>query len=158
MTKAKQHLLISLAIFAVAFGAVIILIATSASGAVKAVSEVTEQIKAPTVEPVQSEPKFSGAGASEAIESAPEPVQIMETYSQPSVTPNAQQEQQKEPQLERIPFTNKPVTAGDPESYVDTYGQCPFYENAGPKGCVPPPDIQCNEDWSKCEYVGAVND
>lgn len=56
--------------------------------------------------------------------------------------------------LERIPFTNKPVTPGVPESYIDTYGQCPFYEGAGEKGCVPPPDIQCNADWSVCEYIG----
>ena len=49
-----------------------------------------------------------------------------------------------------IPFTSDPVTPGDPESYVDTVGQCPFYEMAGPKGCVPPPDIECNADWSQC--------
>lgn len=52
---------------------------------------------------------------------------------------------------ERIPFTDKEVVAGDPESYIGTYGQCPFYENAGAKGCYPPSDIICNSDWSKCE-------
>lgn len=52
---------------------------------------------------------------------------------------------------ERIPFTNKPVTAGDPESYIGTYGQCPFYENAMEKGCFPPSDIECNADWSYCQ-------
>lgn len=56
-----------------------------------------------------------------------------------------------ESSLERIPFTNKPVTPGDPESYIGTYGQCPFYENAGEKGCYPPSDITCNSDWSYCE-------
>lgn len=56
-----------------------------------------------------------------------------------------------EPLPERIPFTNKPVTPGDPESYIGTYGQCPFYENAGEKGCYPPSDITCNADWSYCE-------
>jgi hypothetical protein len=55
------------------------------------------------------------------------------------------------PMPERIPFTNKPVTPGDPESYIGTYGQCPFYENAMEKGCFPPPDIKCNADWSYCE-------
>lgn len=50
-----------------------------------------------------------------------------------------------------IPFTNKDVTPGDPSSYVDTVGQCPFYEMAGAKGCVPPPDIECNADWSVCK-------
>lgn len=54
-------------------------------------------------------------------------------------------------EAERIPFTNKPVTPGDPESYIGTYGQCPFYENAGEKGCYPPSDITCNADWSYCE-------
>lgn len=56
--------------------------------------------------------------------------------------------------LERIPFTNNPVTPGVPESYIGTYGQCPFYEMAGDKGCYPPSDIQCNADWSVCEYIG----
>lgn len=52
---------------------------------------------------------------------------------------------------ERIPFTNKPVTPGNPESYIGTYGQCPFYENAMEKGCFPPSDIECNADWSYCQ-------
>jgi len=57
----------------------------------------------------------------------------------------------KKQQMERIPFTNKEVTPGDPESYQGTYGQCPFYENAMEgKGCIPPPDIECNADWSEC--------
>lgn len=60
------------------------------------------------------------------------------------------------PQLERIPFTNKDVTPGDPSSYVDTYGQCPFYENAGAKGCYPPPGITCNADWSHCTMSEAT--
>lgn len=93
--------------------------------------------------------------SSQAVESAPDVPQSQQTTVSPSVTPNTQHEQQNEPQLERIPFTNKPVTAGDPESYVDTYGQCPFYENAGAKGCVPPPDIECNDDWSVCTYKGS---
>lgn len=62
--------------------------------------------------------------------------------------------QAPEVQMERIPFTSKEVQPGQPESYVDTYGQCPFYENAGAKGCYPPADIQCNADWSVCEYIG----
>lgn len=57
---------------------------------------------------------------------------------------------------ERIPFTNKPVTPGVPESYIGTYGQCPFYENAMEKGCYPPSDIRCNADWSSCEYIGTT--
>ena len=55
-----------------------------------------------------------------------------------------------------IPFTNLPVTPGDPQSYIDTVGQCPFYEMAGPKGCYPPSDIVCNADWTVCEPVKAL--
>jgi len=49
-----------------------------------------------------------------------------------------------------IPFTQKEVTPGVPESYIGTVGQCPFYEMAGEKGCYPPSDITCNADWSVC--------
>lgn len=59
-------------------------------------------------------------------------------------------------QPERIPFTQKDVTPGQPDSYVDTYGQCPFYENAGAKGCYPPPGITCNADWSHCTMSEAT--
>ena len=67
------------------------------------------------------------------------------------VEPVGASEPAKTEPLERIPFTNKPVTPGDPESYIGTYGQCPFYENAGEKGCYPPSDIECNADWSICK-------
>lgn len=53
-----------------------------------------------------------------------------------------------------VPFTNEPVTPGDSQSYVGTVGQCPFYEIAGEKGCTPPPDIECNADWSVCTKKG----
>lgn len=61
----------------------------------------------------------------------------------PSPTPAPQQGA-------HIPFTDKPVTPGDPESYVGTVGQCPFYEMAGEKGCVPPAGYTCNSDWTHC--------
>ena len=72
------------------------------------------------------------------------------------VTPVSASEPAKTEPLERIPFTNKPVTPGDPESYIGTYGQCPFYENAGEKGCYPPSDIVCNADWSVCKPKSEV--
>ena len=141
----KKKLTIAIGVIVFAVAVAIIFTGTSTG-------TESERIE-PVTKPVQvSSPEIPNN--SEATESAPEPVEIPETYVEPSVTQNTAQEQQKEPQLERIPFTNKPVTAGDPESYVDTYGQCPFYENAGPKGCVPPPDIECNEDWSVCTYKG----
>lgn len=69
----------------------------------------------------------------------------------PAVVEQNSQAVDKYQQMERIPFTAKPVTPGNPESYQGTYGQCPFYENAGEKGCFPPPDLTCNADWSYCE-------
>lgn len=31
---------------------------------------------------------------------------------------------------------------------------CPFYENVGPKGCVPPPNIKCSDDtFTNCWSV-----
>jgi hypothetical protein len=69
----------------------------------------------------------------------------------PAVVEKLQQEAAPQ-QMERIPFTNKEVTPGDPQSYDGTYGQCPFYENAmGGKGCQVPPGLTCNADWSYCE-------
>lgn len=79
--------------------------------------------------------------------SDPTPVQA----NTPSQTPPLQAPVQAKEQGAHIPFTSQPVTPGDPESYVDTVGQCPFYEMAGEKGCVPPPDLTCNADWSYCE-------
>lgn len=49
-----------------------------------------------------------------------------------------------------VTYTLKDVVPGDPLSYIGTYGQCPFYEDAGEKGCWPPKDITCNADWSYC--------
>jgi len=94
---------------------------------------------------------------SETAVEAVEPAQLEETPSKPVTQATPQQAvpapaQQAEPQQgAHIPFTNKKVTPGEPESYVDTVGQCPFYEIAGPKGCTPPSNFDCNDDWSKCE-------
>lgn len=93
----------------------------------------------------------------QGAESAQEPSEKVEMYQQPSqaaAQPAPAQESAQPVKNEaggHIPFTNKPVTAGDPQSYVDTVGQCPFYEMAGEKGCMPPPDIECNADWSICK-------
>lgn len=150
----KKTLLASLAVFAVAFG-VISYITSSASGTAQVKSESINHKETPAIQPVQestNSPEIPES-SNEAIQSAPDAPESVQTYQQPSepqTTPQAQPQQE----MERIPFTNKPVEAGNPESYVDTYGQCPFYENAGPKGCVPPSDIECNADWSICTYKG----
>lgn len=105
-----------------------------------------------------------------AEEKEPQPVVTKTEPSKPTYTPvgggqeytPAEPKQETEPAKKEpgghIPFTSKPVTPGDPESYVDTVGQCPFYEMAGPKGCVPPPDIICNDDWTVCKPVEKVLD
>lgn len=90
----------------------------------------------------------------QAPESAQEPAKVVETYQQPSQPAAQPAAPQSEPQGAHIPFTSKPVTAGDPQSYVGTVGQCPFYEMAGEKGCTPPPDVECNADWSICTKKG----
>lgn len=158
MKKAKRDLLICLAIFAVAFGTLAIISVSSASGTLQTSSEQINETEAPAITPVQESPEIPETPEKQATESAPDATEIVQTYQQPSqpqTTPQAQPKQE----MERIPFTNKPVEAGNPESYVGTYGQCPFYENAMEgKGCVPPPDIECNEDWSKCEYIGGKNE
>lgn len=93
---------------------------------------------------VQSKPE-------EVEKPAEQSVTVTATVPEPAV----QTETKVEPQDGgHIPFTNEQVTPGVPESYVGTVGQCPFYEMAGEKGCVPPSDIECNADWSVCTYKG----
>lgn len=100
----------------------------------------------------------------ETAETAPEGAQAVvneKTYVDSSSTPNQgvkkPQSTVSEPTEQNgghIPFTNAPVVAGQPETYVGTVGQCPFYEMAGEKGCMPPSDIECNADWSVCTKKG----
>lgn len=155
MNEAKKHLLISLAIFAVAFLTLTIYIGANASGAIETMSALSKE-ESPAIttpENVEVQPVQAEINPQQA-QTTPVAPEAVETYVEPSQPQNAPQSV-SEPQLERIPFTNKPVQAGDPESYIGTYGQCPFYENAMEgKGCVPPPDIECNEDWSVCSYKG----
>lgn len=147
MTKPTRPLIISYILFGVA---VALFIAAMIVGS----SEAKRGMEA-----------LSGAGASEKFETTVSPSQTVEPQeavqneaSEPSPavdtvsTPTAPADTTAPAKQEggHIPFTQQPVTPGDPESYVDTVGQCPFYEMAGPKGCTPPPDIECNADWSVC--------
>lgn len=104
-----------------------------------------------TVEVPAVQSNTQDAPAADPVTSAPKPAPV-QTAPQPTSEP---QPAKTEP-MERIPYTNKPVTPGDPESYVGTVGQCPFYEIAGPKGCVVPPNIECNDDWTVCRLVDTV--
>jgi hypothetical protein len=53
-----------------------------------------------------------------------------------------------------VTYTLKDVVPGDPQSYIGTYGQCPFYEDAGVKGCWPPSNLTCNANWTVCTPKG----
>lgn len=100
----------------------------------------------------------------ETTVTAPEGAQAVEnkkTDVTSSSTPNQRVEKPQSTVSEpteqsggHIPFTQAPVVAGQPETYVGTVGQCPFYEMAGEKGCVPPDYLECNADWSVCKMKG----
>lgn len=97
--------------------------------------------------------------SAKTLETAPEATQAVETEKMIVDTSSSQKQPTKtqkneNQQGEHIPFTQKEVEAGNPASYKETVGQCPFYEMAGEKGCVPPPDIECNADWSICKMKG----
>lgn len=93
----------------------------------------------------------------ETTVTAPEGAQAVEnqkTYVDSSSTPNQRVETPVQQESAHIPFTQAPVVSGQPESYVGTVGQCPFYEIVNEKGCVPPADIECNADWTVCTKKG----
>jgi hypothetical protein len=123
---------------------------------IKDLTNAISEAQKPTPIPVIIEkPAESPAPAEiQGPESAPVESKPVQTYQQPSQSTTTTAPQPEADQGGHIPFTNKPVTSGDPQSYVDTVGQCPFYEMAGEKGCVPPADISCNSDWTICEYLG----
>lgn len=141
--------------FAIASVTVVLVLAgIYAAFVANALGDVNRQ--AETIQNTSSAPKPLES-AENKPQDAPETTQNTETYVEPSVTPKApatpekqQETTPQQPPYEHIPFTNKDVTAGDPESYVGTVGQCPFYEIVNEKGCTPPPDIECNADWSVC--------
>ena len=160
MKSPKKALIVSYALFGIMVLATIVTVTVFAQSAANDVKESVETIE--KVDKTSTAPVKESKKPSYASPNANEPTEVTPTQNTPQVqiseNKTAVREAKPAPQktvpLERIPFTNKDVTPGNPESYVDTYGQCPFYENAGPKGCVPPPDIECNADWSHCEYVG----
>ena len=147
MTKPTRPLIVSYILFGVAvacFIAALIVGSSEAKQGLEALSGAGASEKFETVVTPTSQPT-----AQEAVENeASGPVQATDPVSTPTAPADTAAPAKQEGG--HIPFTNQPVTPGDPESYVDTVGQCPFYEMAGPKGCTPPPDIECNADWSVC--------
>ena len=158
MKSPRKALIISYVLFGVA--AVCFTVAIAMDPTIHGLSEDLNTVKqAASTEttitsPTQPEAQQSAPAQPEAASSsttAPDTVKTQAVAPQSStgaVVPEQKQEGG------HVPFTNQPVTAGDPQSYVGTVGQCPFYEMAGEKGCVPPPDIECNADWSVCTYKG----
>ena len=106
-------------------------------------------------EPIQVNIKENEAP--QAPQDAPKPTEQTKPATNPAAAKKpaqataAQPEPAKKKPGGHIEFTNKNVTPGDPQSYVYTVGQCPFYEMAGAKGCAPPSDIICNDDWTVCK-------
>jgi len=97
----------------------------------------------------------------EAVQPAPQPVVRPQTIqvTKPVVVTQPAPTVQQAPVTEsatpvsttpHVAYTTSPVTPGDSSSYVSTVGQCPFYEMAGAKGCVVPPNLTCNADWTVC--------
>lgn len=147
MTKPTRPLLISYVIFGIAIALFIASAIVGASEAKRGMDDV-RAAEAASQEQSAVEPTPQPA-AQEAVENeASEPVQATDPVSTPTAPADTAAPQPQ--QGGHVPFTQDPVTPGDPQSYVDTVGQCPFYEMAGPKGCSPPPDIECNADWSIC--------
>lgn len=144
MTSPRKALIRSYVLFwIVAFAAawMVGIVAANAKPALEAVQE-TQNVQ-------QSENPIVPQTAQEAVENKPsEPSAAVDPVSVPTASTDTTA--QPPYNMERIPFTQQEVTPGDPESYVGTYGQCPFYENAGEKGCIPPSDIECNADWTVC--------
>lgn len=105
-------------------------------------------------------PKINDSAQKTDVENAvtaPEAAQAVPEQKTDVTSSSSQNTQSKTPvqqESAHVPFTQAPVVAGQPETYQNTVGQCPFYEMAGDKGCVPPPDIECNADWSVCTKKG----
>jgi hypothetical protein len=151
----KKAIIIAIAILAVAAGTMTLQALAGPNAIPKKQPQTTQKsnnAQEPQVDPFDPlHAESAPTAAIQAAESAQEAPKTVETYQQPSQPVAAPQPAADKPQGAHIPFTNEPVVAGDPESYIDTVGQCPFYEMAGPKGCVPPADIECNADWSVCK-------
>ena len=158
MKSPRKALIVSYALFGVAIVAFIAAIAIDPT--IHGLSKDLETFK----QAISTETTVTPSAESEAQQSAPAQP---EAASSSTTAPDTVKTQAVAPQSStgavvpeqkheggHVPFTNQPVTAGDPQSYVGTVGQCPFYEMAGEKGCVPPPDIECNADWSVCTYKG----
>lgn len=151
----KKIIIIAIAILAITAG---VMTVQALAGPQTATQKQPQTVQPDTAAQTHDVDPFSPIQANpapaEEIQAAERPQELpksVETYQQPSQPVATQPAAEQPVQGGHIPFTNEPVTAGDPQSYAGTVGQCPFYEIAGEKGCLPPPDIECNADWSVCK-------
>lgn len=152
----KQFTIKQIVIFILALLAAACVTALAFNQLVRSAAGQPEQTQAIKKSPEKTEkqaetPEIEKAPEIQGPERPQELPKTVETYQQPSQSTPTTPVQSEPQQGGHVPFTNEPVTAGVPESYINTVGQCPFYEMAGEKGCVPPPDIECNADWSICK-------
>lgn len=144
LTK-KQVLVISWATVAIGvIGFIALYVVATAQAQRFSQEAVTNQTE---IVPAATQPAITPSIPADVSQDAPQ-------TTEPATNPPAETapvQDVKQAQGGHIPFTNEPVTPGNPESYIDTVGQCPFYEMAGPKGCYPPAGIVCNDDWTVCE-------
>jgi len=149
MTNPRKALIVSFILFWVAvliLVEVIIFASANAKPALDALqqAQTAEQTENPVVPITPQDGPENKATDTSSRTSSPATVKDEAAAPQSAIGGEA-------PEPQRIPFTQNEVTPGDPQSYVGTYGQCPFYENAMEgKGCVPPADLECNADWTEC--------
>lgn len=119
------------------------------------INEIKKIIPTVKIEPpkIVIEPAVTETTPALDTSNAPVDQSDVQVTTNPQVN-NSNPQNIKDEYMGHILFTQNEVTPGDPASYIGTVGQCPFYEMAGDKGCMPPADIKCNADWSVCEYVG----
>ena len=137
MTRPAKPLLISYILFGVA---IVLFIASAIIGAVQAKpaleafqeAQQSEQVQSPIVQPTAQEAVENTPSEPSSRTSSPATVKDQAAAPRTATGEEAPQKQQGA----HIPFTNDPVTPGDPESYKDTVGQCPFYEMGDRKSVV----------------------
>lgn len=140
------QLFIFLGLFIAVYCGGIVAIVTATGG-----SKQTKVQQSKTEQPAEKKAEAITVPEKQATESVPVESEAVQTYNQPSQSQSVPVATENDVQTAHVLFTNAPVTAGDSESYVNTVGQCPFYEMAGEKGCMPPADIECNAYWSDCK-------
>ena len=128
LVKSLKFKIVALSVVAAVMLGVSVYAYAQAFSEVRDVTEAQKTTENQTKTPESAEKSQESAILEE--NTAPEPAYSPTTTSQPikqSVTQETTPQPVKTEPLDggHVPFTNKPVTPGDPSSYVDTVGQCP---------------------------------